>query len=76
MKVTQSLICSLIMGLLFFVLSPGILLTLPPSSGCSGVFMQLKDYKDECATSYAAAAVHAVVFALVVFAICYLYKPK
>jgi hypothetical protein len=43
--------------LLFFILSPGVLLTLPP--GARGVFMSGQ-------TSLMAAAVHAFVFALVV----------
>ncbi len=42
--------------MLFFVLSPGVLLTLPP--GSKGVFMSRQ-------TSLLAAAVHAVVFVLV-----------
>jgi hypothetical protein len=47
-------------GLLFFVLSPGVLLTLPP--GSRGVWMSRQ-------TSILAAAVHALVF---VFAASYL----
>jgi hypothetical protein len=43
-------------GLLFFILSPGVLLTLPP--GSRGIFMSRQ-------TSIAAAAVHSVVFVLV-----------
>jgi hypothetical protein len=43
-------------AVLFFVLSPGVLLTLPP--GSKGVFMS-------CQTSILAAAVHALVFVLV-----------
>jgi hypothetical protein len=43
-------------AVLFFVLSPGVLLTLPP--GSKGVFMSRQ-------TSLLAAAVHAVVFVLV-----------
>ena len=43
-------------ALLFFLLSPGVLLTLPPSSG--GIWMSRQ-------TSLAAAAVHAVVFVVV-----------
>lgn len=43
-------------AVLFFVLSPGVLLTLPP--GSRGVFMSRQ-------TSLLAAAVHAVVFMLV-----------
>jgi small neutral amino acid transporter SnatA (MarC family) len=45
-----------LLGLLFFVLSPGVLLTLPP--GSKGVFMSRQ-------TSLVAAAVHALVFVLV-----------
>jgi preprotein translocase subunit SecG len=43
-------------AVLFFVLSPGVLLTLPP--GSRGVFMSRQ-------TSLLAAAVHALVFVLV-----------
>ena len=43
-------------ALLFFVLAPGVLLTLPP--GSKGVWMSRQ-------TSLAAAAVHALVFAFV-----------
>jgi len=48
----------LIAGLLFFVLSPGVLLTLPP--GSRGIFLS-------CQTSVTAAAVHAVVFIAVTY---------
>jgi len=50
-------------GFLFFILSPGVLLTLPP--GSKGIFMS-------CQTSILAAAVHAVVF-VVVSHLLYLY---
>ena len=43
-------------GLLFFILSPGVLLTIPPCS--KGLFMSGQ-------TSILAAAVHAVVFVIV-----------
>lgn len=46
----------LVCGLLFFVLSPGVLLTIPPCS--KGLFMSGQ-------TSILAAAVHAVVFVIV-----------
>ena len=45
-----------ICAILFFVLSPGVLLTLPP--GSRGIFMSGQ-------TSVLAALVHAVVFAIV-----------
>jgi len=48
----------LVLAALFFVLSPGVLLTLPP--GGKGIFMS-------CQTSVMAAFVHAIVFAVVVY---------
>ena len=48
----------LVAGLLFFVLSPGVLLTIPPSS--KGLFLS-------CQTSVTAALVHAVVFVAVTY---------
>ncbi len=47
---------NLVCGLIFFLLSPGILLTIPP--GSKGLFMSRQ-------TSIIAAAVHAVVFVIV-----------
>jgi len=46
----------LVCGLLFFILSPGVLLTIPPCS--KGLFLSGQ-------TSILAAAVHAVVFVIV-----------
>ena len=46
----------LVCGLLFFILSPGVLLTIPP--GSRGLFVSGQ-------TSILAAAVHAVVFVIV-----------
>ena len=66
------LLCSFILALLFFVLSPGVLLTLPPSHNC-GPFLQMHDHEN-CATSLAAAAVHSVVFFVVVSLIMYFYR--
>lgn len=58
---------------LFFALSPGVLLTLPPSktSGC-GVPMQLeKKNNKNCATSLEAVATHAGIFAAIMTVACY-----
>lgn len=52
----------IVLALLFFVLSPGILLTLPPIG---------KKWWMTGQTSKAAAAVHAVVFALVLYGLSY-----
>jgi hypothetical protein len=54
-----------LLGLLFFVLSPGVLLTLPP--GSKGVFMSRQ-------TSLLAAFVHAIVFVVVGGAILRYYN--
>ena len=60
--------CALIGALLFFALSPGILLTLPPK--CKGkVFVALKDDDNGCATSYGSAALHAALFGLILFGV-------
>lgn len=60
--------CAVFFAVLFFILSPGILVTLPPA--CSGkVFMGMKDDKS-CATSYTSVFVHALVFALVCYLFC------
>lgn len=60
-------IYALIAAALFIVLSPGVLVTLPPTKDC-GAFGQI--YKAEnrkCATSIVAVLVHGIVF-LVAFA--------
>lgn len=64
-------ICALVSAVLFFLLSPGVLLTLPPCKNGS-IFMTLNKDKnnDKCVTSYEAAAVHALVFGVVMFLIC------
>lgn len=56
-------------AVLFFVLSPGVLLTLPPCSNGSP-FIALhkdKDKNDDCVTSYEAAGLHAVIFGILMF---------
>lgn len=65
----KCLICAIISAVLFFALSPGVLLTLPPK--CKNeVFIQI--HKDsECATSYEAVAVHSVIFGLLCIGVCY-----
>lgn len=66
--------CALFCAIFFFILSPGVVLTLPPE--CKGkVFTVLKDEKC-CATSYKAAAVHALVFGLVCFFICFFFNKQ
>ena len=56
-----------ISAILFFVLSPGILLTLPP--GGRGIFMSRQ-------TSVIAAAVHALVFAVASHFVWQYYKAN
>ena len=58
----------LLCGLLFFLLSPGVLLTIPP--GSKGLFVSGQ-------TSILAAAVHALVFVLVCYlAWTYVIRPS
>lgn len=60
-------------GVLFFLLTPGIILTLPPSSNC-GPFIQLSSSKS-CATSYNATAVHSLVF-VILFGAFMMWRSK
>lgn len=56
-------------AVLFFALSPGVLLTLPPCTNGSP-FIALnkdKDKNDDCVTSYEAAGLHAVIFGILMF---------
>ena len=58
----------LLLGFLFFILSPGILLTLPP--GSRGVLVSGQ-------TSVAAAAVHALVFMVAAYLLyVYVVRPS
>ena len=50
----KCLLCAVVSAVLFFVLSPGVLLTLPPCKG-GKVLLSLQDDKDNCSTSYTAA---------------------
>lgn len=52
-------------AVLFAVLSPGVLVTIPPTSNCS-MFIQLKKNR-YCASSYGAVAVHTIVFAVLLY---------
>ena len=86
-KLLKCSIVSLVFGILFFVLSPGVLLTLPPSSSIfseektegegmckGGVLTQIGmggGMGGACATTYAAVAVHSVIFMLIVFVLCW-----
>ena len=83
-KLLKCLMASLVFGALFFALSPGVLLTLPPThllfkeaeGACThnGLWVQIAQRGGEggcCATSYQAVAVHTVVFMLLVFICCW-----
>lgn len=71
----KCLLCAVVLAVLFFVLSPGVLLTLPPCKG-GKVLLSLQDDKDNCSTSYTAAAVHALVFGVLVFLLCLMGKDQ
>jgi hypothetical protein len=84
-KFWKCFLCSLMFGALFFVLSPGVLVTLPPTSAVSvipadgvcnnqGIWLQIAQRKGiggMCATSYPAVAVHSVIFMVIVFCCCW-----
>ena len=71
-KLENSLMCGAACAVLFFALSPGVLITIPPKCP-NKIFMNIK--KDNgCSTSYESAAVHSVIFWLVASLICYLMK--
>lgn len=72
----KCLLCAVVSAVLFFVLSPGVLLTLPPA--CNGdVFLAIdKEKSSNCVTSYTAAAVHALVFGVLIFFLCLMNKGQ
>jgi hypothetical protein len=71
----KCLVCAFVGAVLFFVLSPGVLLTLPPKCN-NKVFLALKDDKQGCSTSYMAAFVHSLVFGVVMFLLCLMTKSN
>ncbi len=60
---------------LFFILSPGILVTLPPKKDC-GMWMQTINGNGGCATSLVAVAVHALVFVVLFGAFVFFAQHK
>lgn len=70
---TNKYIYALVGAVLFFALTPGVVLTLPPSKGCNA-FIQLNSSKS-CASSYTATAIHSLVF-LIVFAVFIMWRKK
>lgn len=61
---------------LFFVLSPGVLITLPPKgNGCS-MWGQTINGKGGCATSITAVAVHALIFVILFLAFTFYAQQK
>jgi hypothetical protein len=63
--------------LLFFLLSPGVLVTLPPTHNADGtadkdkcgILLQLAHGKGGCATNWAAVILHTLLFGLIMFVI-------
>lgn len=70
----KSLKLALILALLFFVLSPGVLLTIPPKcDGLNGMFFQAwKQENKDCSSSVQVSLFHSVVFFVVAY--CMLSK--
>lgn len=66
---------ALIGAVLFLLLSPGVLVTVPNDKGCD-VMSPLMSGKKQCATSGKAVAVHALLFAVVMLIIIFFFKNK
>ncbi len=66
MDTTSLLILIAVGAALFFLLSPGVLLTLPPNEGCEFLAQLLTrgDSGMTCATSITAVGVHTLVWAI------------
>jgi hypothetical protein len=60
----------IVLMILFILLSPGVVLTLPPNEGCN-IFYALMDDDSKCATSYVSVIVHSIVFALAIYGVKY-----
>lgn len=56
---------SLCSGVIFFVLTPGVLLTIPPKKGCK----QLTQNQPNCPSRYTVAIIHAFIFSIFMFMI-------
>lgn len=70
-KIIKCFILAIISGVLFFLLSPGVLVTLPQTKKDCEITQQIK--KLSCATSYEAAGTHAGIFTLIIFCISLLF---
>lgn len=66
---------ALIGAIIFFIASPGVVLTIPNSKDCS-VLLPLVKGKKECATSFQAVAVHALVFGAVMLIAIFIAQTK
>lgn len=66
---------ALIAAGVFLLLSPGILVTVPNSKDCS-VFIPIFRGNKECATSFPAVAVHALIFGLVMLTIIFICHTR
>ena len=64
-NIQQNIVVILVLALAFALLSPGVLLTLPPKCDGKVLVALAKDPNSGCATSIPAVLVHTVVFALV-----------
>lgn len=65
----SSLVLSIVSAVLFFVLSPGVLLTIPPTASCS--LINVPFMRDaQCVVNYTALLVHSAVYGVIVY--CFL----
>ncbi len=66
---------SLLGLILFFVLSPGVLITIPTNKNCS-MWAQTTNGNGGCATSITAVAVHALLFVLIFVGFTFFAQQK
>jgi hypothetical protein len=66
---------ALVGAILFLLLSPGILVTVPNSKDC-GAMIPIIRGKKECATSILAVLVHSVIFGAVFAVTIFIIKTK
>lgn len=59
-KNMKCVVCAVVLAVMFFLLSPGVLVTLPPK--CKGKAIMPIVVDKGCATSHEAALVHALIF--------------
>lgn len=72
---TSLYIFALVGAALFFLLSPGVIVTIPGVKGCS-MWLNISNNKAGCATSLQAVALHTFVYVILFSAFIFYAKTK